>query len=96
MRAKRLELAQKPSFSPMHVMRMQLDELSKQMDDVKEKCGGRCIVCKDDQVATICVPCMHVAMCQECAKKTMKATGSKCPVCNEDVTNIARAYLADC
>lgn len=51
-----------------------------------------CVVCLEAERAVICVPCMHICMCAECAADIQKRAQPECPVCRgslEDVFEIA-------
>lgn len=51
-----------------------------------------CAVCTERLKKTVCLPCGHSFFCVTCAIIYGK-TKSKCPVCNEKITEIKRQYL---
>lgn len=47
-----------------------------------------CKVCKEEQVSVIFLPCTHLCTCSQCYRAV-----KKCPICNEHVKAIVRAFL---
>jgi len=49
-----------------------------------EKESDYCAVCLSEKKSTICIPCRHFCVCQECAQ-VLKAQSNKCPICRSTV-----------
>lgn len=72
---------------------MDVEDLKKKQEDT----GGRmCIICKENPKEWCIFPCMHVVLCEGCAKDVKTATGpgsGLCPTCHEPFTDIQRVYI---
>lgn len=54
--------------------------------DEKEIKELKCVICCEDQVDVLCMPCKHISCCKKCTK-----TGGidKCPICNISIDYMA-------
>ena len=50
-------------------------------------CEYLCIGCKKCEMDSVFVPCAHMCMCMNCAKKT-----KNCPLCNNEIEGLNRFY----
>lgn len=48
-----------------------------------------CVVCRENQVEMICIPCGHLCLCQNCKSKLLR---KKCPICAQNVKNIYKVF----
>lgn len=46
--------------------------------------SGCCVVCMEDAINTVCVPCGHRAMCTKCSDHIQRSSG-QCPMCRQKV-----------
>merc|ERR1711959_809747 len=50
-----------------------------QAEGARETCQAACcVICMDNLVNTVCLPCRHLALCSECG---MSGNVSSCPIC---------------
>lgn len=50
--------------------------------------GPKCVVCTDDAVSSLVLPCRHLCMCAECAVEVQRAEINRCPVCRGAIDRI--------
>ncbi len=50
--------------------------------------GPKCVVCIDDAVSSLVLPCRHLCMCEECAVEVQRAEINRCPVCRGAIDRI--------
>jgi len=55
----------------------------------KSETGRECVICLDAQSTHIIIPCMHICLCENCAKIYDK---SDCPKCRTKVDKISKTY----
>jgi len=60
-------------------------EVKTEEEDKKD----RCIVCFENEINTVCVPCGHLCLCFPCVSKLQ---GNECPVCRKTTSLIIRTY----
>uniref|UniRef100_A0A914H808 RING-type domain-containing protein n=1 Tax=Globodera rostochiensis TaxID=31243 RepID=A0A914H808_GLORO len=60
-----------------------------QQPSLKESSSLECVVCCDNKIETVYVPCGHACTCQKCADEV----GDKCPICRSDESWPIRIYL---
>ena len=60
-------------------------EQDKEEKKVKEE--NSCVVCMDNDISIICVPCGHLCLCGKCAENL-----STCPMCKTVVTKMQKIY----
>lgn len=52
--------------------------------------NGECIVCFASPISTCLVPCGHIALCAECARRlTGVGSEAKCPICRTSIQTVA-------
>ena len=51
-----------------------------------------CVVCMANKINTVCVPCGHRCICDECLTAIKKL--GECPVCRQNTTKIIKTYNA--
>jgi hypothetical protein len=51
-----------------------------------------CVVCMDAPKRYAMVPCLHVCVCEACARQLLNVTRS-CPVCREPIQRIGQAFF---
>lgn len=56
--------------------------------------SGECVVCMDNTVKTICLPCSHLCLCVGCSRKIGMSPDPVCPICRTGLTGINRVYSA--
>lgn len=55
----------------------------------RERCSfGTCVICLQDPVTHVVVPCGHLALCVECSTLSLK----KCPMCNHRVERVIKVF----
>lgn len=52
----------------------------------------RCIQCKEKQIQTVCMPCMHASFCAKCARE-FGMQNSSCLVCHRHIEKISGLKL---
>lgn len=58
---------------------------------LRERCGsgfGTCVICLQDPVSHVIVPCGHLALCAECSQLSLK----KCPMCNQGAEKVMKVF----
>ena len=55
--------------------------------------AGSCIVCMDAPATHAIMPCGHLCLCNDCAKKLLDA-GDDCPICRAKIESTQQIYLA--
>lgn len=58
----------------------------------KEDLNKTCIVCKENKIAVITVPCVHAALCKECAQERKQMENPTCPVCEQAIEYLVRIF----
>ena len=58
----------------------------------KQRKEPSCIICMDETVSRMAVPCNHAAFCERDADEQMR-TAKTCPICRKSVTSFARVFL---
>lgn len=62
------------------------------VDDEKEEDEDkRCIICFENKIKYIFIPCGHFIVCGTCAKRVYETT-SKCPTCRHRYTNLTKVF----
>ena len=52
-----------------------------------------CVVCMDEKRTHIIMPCGHYCLCEECAEKINKGTGTKkCPICRGSINSFSQVF----
>mmetsp|Transcript_31557 Transcript_31557/g.51083 ORF Transcript_31557/g.51083 Transcript_31557/m.51083 type:complete len:249 (+) Transcript_31557:70-816(+) len=78
------------ALQKLDLTREDVEDLKKRKDDS----GGRmCIQCKEKSKEWCVFPCMHVVLCEGCAKDVLSAPGGQCPACHEPFDSIQRVYI---
>ncbi len=59
-------------------------------DKNKKKEGGtlECVVCFDNTINMLLLPCMHIVLCQECSDKCVI-----CPLCRKVIVSKTKVYM---
>jgi hypothetical protein len=52
----------------------------------------RCVICLDNKIRTVLVPCGHAIMCFGCANEWIKVGTKECPICNIKHENIFKFF----
>ena len=50
-----------------------------------------CLICNDNQVDTVLLPCRHARMCMECVQNVMLHSGN-CPFCREPILHTDKIF----
>lgn len=68
-----------------------VEDFKRSQDDTGQ---NKCINCKQHPKEWCIFPCMHVVLCEKCAKDLLNASGpgKECPACHKDFTDIQRVY----
>jgi hypothetical protein len=53
---------------------------------------GSCVVCLERQAATVCVPCGHRSLCNQCSVQLSGLLENKCPICRTVVERCIRVF----
>ena len=53
----------------------------------------QCVVCMDNNVSHVLVPCGHLCLCHDCASDTsLSRMGMKCPECRTDISQAMKIF----
>ena len=52
-----------------------------------------CVICQEDKVDTLILPCNHLSLCTKDAAKLGQAESKKCPLCQGDISYFTKVYL---
>ena len=52
-----------------------------------------CVVCQENKVDTLILPCNHLSLCSKDAAKLGGAESKKCPLCQGDISYFTKVYL---
>ncbi|CAM6095807.1 unnamed protein product [Calypogeia fissa] len=63
----------------------------KQKQRDEDKSSGGCIICWDAPAGAVCIPCGHLAGCENCLTR-VRRMGSGCPVCRAKIQQVLRVY----
>jgi len=80
------------AWSTLGYSLVDVEDFKKAKDDT----GGKmCVVCKTNPKEWCIFPCMHVVLCENCAKELQASTGpgTECPACHGDIEDIQRVYV---
>ena len=66
----------------------------KSTDNTTEDATKSCRICYANIIKTVCVPCGHIIMCNNCARTLIEKNGldTKCPACTQDVEGIYNVF----
>jgi len=56
-----------------------------------ETATGECAVCFDNKPDVVIIPCGHIALCENCAKKVQERS-NLCPICNCTIERCIKVY----
>jgi len=57
-----------------------------------ENSSATCVICLDNEVNHIVIPCGHCCLCEGCSD--IKALKSKCPICRKEILIITKMYFS--
>ncbi len=57
----------------------------------KEKRDTECVVCLDKPKDHVVMPCMHMCLCEDCAKDF--GAKNNCPMCSKKVRKVMRIFV---
>ena len=52
-----------------------------------------CVVCQNDSVDTLIIPCNHLCLCSKDAEEIRKINLTKCPLCQGEIQSMAKVFL---
>lgn len=80
----------KKADTEMQVLKRRTEELESAVAAAADETTiDKCVVCWERTVATVLLDCMHVALCEECARGL---SGQDCPICRTPVRAVQRIY----
>lgn len=66
--------------------------LARQLDDALLNAHERtCVACQEKQRNTVCLPCGHVCVCEECIPMLNPKT---CPICREVFMDVVKIFFS--
>ncbi|KAF8380682.1 hypothetical protein HHK36_028172 [Tetracentron sinense] len=73
-----------------------LHELNKQQDSSENEanCDRKCLICMQDEVSVVFLPCAHQVLCAGCSEDYGKKTKANCPCCQVQIDQRIRVYGA--
>ena len=75
---------------------MNLNDVEDIKRNVDDKGINLCLICKENPKEWCIFPCMHVVICEGCAKDLKAASGpgsGACPACNEQFSTVQKVYI---
>ena len=79
-----------PTFQTYYKRYKKLDKNKKTKLDI-ESDDGMCLICHEKQRATLCEPCGHIVVCEDCSQKLAEdeTHKKKCILCRQNITRIS-------
>ena len=71
---------------PQKRARAKQPEPPQEPEQKEEVATDECAICFDTSRTHACVPCGHRCVCASCASKHLPGSGSRCPICREEIT----------
>ena len=73
---------------------MKLHDLRKDLEDKKEelvliKRNTSCVICMEKPKNSLCLPCKHLCMCEDCCHVS---SIDKCPICRNPIDEIIKCF----
>ena len=54
-----------------------------------------CVVCMNNTIETVAIPCRHCILCKECMDHTLNYQNRKCPICRTRINYVINDYYED-
>jgi hypothetical protein len=70
---------------------LQEQEKREQLQEVIEEKESqtRCLICEEEEINVVCIPCGHLIMCHQCSNKLTK---KECPSCRQQVQTFVKVF----
>ena len=75
----------------MKRQQIELEKVKRDLEEVRER--RLCVVCRDEDIEVVIVPCGHACLCQECAGAVKLSASALCPMCREPIDDVARIHV---
>lgn len=72
--------------------RVELEKVQRELEELHER--RLCVVCRENDIQVIIMPCSHACLCQDCGELIQRSASALCPMCREPILEVSTIYVS--